>query len=55
MNAAHSYTKDELADFIWLHTGRRPISVRSQALLVIATFDQNQIGVWRIEDLEVYR
>ena len=50
---AHPYTKDQLFDFIWLKTGRVPLSVRSQALLVIAEFPTGETGVWRIEDLEV--
>lgn len=55
LNPAISYTKHELADLVWLLTGRVPHTIRTQGLLVIAEFGgtgDSSIGVWRIEDLE---
>lgn len=47
-----TYTKDELKTMVWAYTGRDPVEVRTQALLVVATFADSTIGVWRIETLE---
>ena len=46
------YTRDELADLVWARTGKTPTSIRCQALLVIAEFDDGQMSVHRVEELE---
>ncbi len=51
MNAAHGYSKEKVAEMIEKRTGRVPTAVRSQALLVIATFEDGN-KVFRIEDLK---
>lgn len=50
MNAAHSYSKEKVAEMVEKHTGRVPTAVRSQALIVIATFEDGN-KTFRIEDL----
>lgn len=51
LNAAFSHSMDELADLIWLRTGKVPQSIRCQALLVLAEFADGSISVHRIEEL----
>ncbi len=51
MNATHGYTKDELADMVWLRTGKTPSAIRCQALLVISEFEDGTLAVHRVEDL----
>lgn len=46
------HRKEELADLIYLKAGKNPTLVRTQALLVIAEFEDGSMGVWRIEELE---
>lgn len=50
MNAAHSYSKEEVSVMIERRTGCMPSAVRSQALIVIATFEDGN-KCFRIEDL----
>ncbi len=47
-----SYDKEELRNIIWAKTGKDPVHVRQQALLVIGEFADGSMGVWRIEDLD---
>lgn len=53
MNPVNPFTTEELAEMVWLKTGRNPVHVRTQALHVIAEFEGGQTGVWRVEDLMV--
>ena len=53
MNALIPFTADELADMVWLKTGRNPSSIRCQALLVVAEFEDGSMAIHRIEDLIV--
>ena len=50
-NAAHNFTYGEVADKVWILTGKKPISIRCQALLVISTFEDGTTSVHRIEVL----
>lgn len=50
MNSAHGYSKERVTQMIEKHTGRVPTAVRSQALIVIATFEDGN-KTFRIEDL----
>lgn len=50
-NAAHGYTYGQVADKVWIRTGKNPVRVRCQALLVISTFADDTTAVHRIEDL----
>lgn len=43
---------DRLRYLVWLRTFRTPLVVRTQGLLVIAEFEDQTIGVWRVEELE---
>lgn len=50
-NAAHTFTYGQVADKVWLRTGKAPVHIRCQALLVISTFEDGATAVHRIEDL----
>ena len=50
MNSAHGYSKERVAEMVEKHTGCVPMAVRSQALIVIATFEDG-VKTFRIEDL----
>ena len=50
-NAAHDLSREELADLVWLRTGKAPTHVRCQALLVVAEFDDGTTSVHRVESL----
>lgn len=50
-NAVIPFTKDELADLIWIRLGKTPVSVRCQALLVIAEFGDGTTSVHNIDEL----
>lgn len=50
-NAAHGYTYNEVADKVWIRTGKNPVAIRCQALLVMSSFEDGTTAVHRIEDL----
>lgn len=50
-NAVIPQSKDELADLVWLRTGKTPATIRCQALHVVAEYADGTISVHRIEDL----
>lgn len=50
-NAAHGFTYGEVADKVWSRTGKNPVAIRCQALLVISTFEDGTTAVHRIESL----
>lgn len=50
-NAAHGYSYDEVAGKISDRSGKNPVEIRCQALLVIGTFEDGKTKVYRIEDL----
>lgn len=50
-NAAHGFTFGEVADKIRICTGKDPVAIRCQALLVLSTFEDETTVVHRIEDL----
>ena len=53
MNAMIPFSDEELCDMVWTRTGKSPVSVRTQALLVIAEFGDGAKSVHRIEHLVV--
>lgn len=54
MNAVIPFSAEELADMVWTKTGKTPVAIRTQALLVVSTFDDGAIAVHRIEDLVIH-
>lgn len=54
-NAAHDLSRDELADLVWLRTGKAPAHVRCQALLVVAEFSDGTTSVHHVDDLKALR
>lgn len=51
-NMIFHYSKQELAELVANHTQRTPVSIRTQALLVIAEYGDGSVSVHRIEELE---
>lgn len=45
------YTDEDIAQAVYLRTGKNPMTVRRQALLVVAEFLDGTLGIWRIEEL----